>query len=113
MRTLCALISAFAAVGVVLSTPAPAASILIPITETSVGGGLETLFVGFAGATIGGTTDNWTITLPGLSLFFVIPPTVWVEAPGDPGFNVLSVIGTNVLGLVSEANFVVNPNTNT
>jgi len=111
MRTLCALISAFAAVGVVLSTPAPAALIGIPITETSVGGGLETLFVGFAGATIGGTTDNWTITLPGLSLAHT--PTVWVEAPGDPGFNVLSVIGTNVLGLVSEANFVVDPFNNT
>jgi len=94
-------ISAFAAVGVVLSTPAPAAQIGVPITETSVGGGPETLTVGFAGAIIGGTTDNWTITLPGITLSSTNPSNVWVEGAGDPGVNILSIAGT-VLTLVSE-----------
>jgi len=85
MKKSCGLISAFAAVGVVLSTPAPAAQIGVPITETSVGGGPETLTVGFAGAIIGGTTDNWTITLPGITLSSTNPSNVWVEGAGDPG----------------------------
>ena len=103
MKKLCALMSAFAAAAAVLSTPAPAAEIPVPITETIVGGGPETLSVGFAGAVIGGTTDNWTITLPGISFaalgFF---PFVWVERPGDTGFNVLSISSGDVLGLSSE-----------
>jgi hypothetical protein len=102
MKKLCALISAFAAVGVVLSTPAPAAEIGVPITETSVGGGPETLSVGFAGAIIGGTTDNWTITLPGITLSSTNPSNVWVEGTGDPGVNILSIAAGNVLTLVSE-----------
>jgi hypothetical protein len=102
MKKLCALISAFAAVGVVLSTPAPAAQIAVPITETSVGGGPETLSVGFTGAVIGGTTDNWTITLPGITLSSTNPSNVWVEGVGDPGVNILSIAAGNVLDLVSE-----------
>lgn len=103
--SLCALISAFAAVGVVLSTPAPAAEIGVGITETSVGGGPEKLSVtGFPGATIGGTTDDWTITFPGLSLSTTGSlPMAWVEPLGDPGFNDLTVVAPSELLLTSEA----------
>ena len=90
----------------VLSTPAPAADIGVPITETSVAGGPETLSVGFAGAVIGGTTDNWTITLPGITLSSNDLPQVWVEKPGDPGVNVLRIVAASILGLTSE---VANP----
>ena len=106
MPRLYALISALAAIGVALSTPAPAAQIGVPITETSVGGGPETLTVGFAGSVIGGTTDNWTITLPGITLSSADLPQVWLEKAGDPGVNVLRIVGASILGLTSE---VANP----
>jgi hypothetical protein len=109
MKKLFALVSALAAVGVVLSTPVPAAQIAVPITETSVGGGPETISVGFAGATIGGVTDNWTITLPGITLSGADLPQVWVEAPGDPGFNDLSIVSSNTLRLVSEGPLGTTP----
>jgi hypothetical protein len=103
MKKLCALMSAFASVAAVLATPAGAADIGVGITETSVGGGPETLSVsGVAGATIAGTTDNWTITLPGVALSSEDLPQVWVEKAGDPGFNVLSIAGSDVLHLLSE-----------
>jgi hypothetical protein len=101
-KTMVAVISAFAALAVVQSTPARAAEIGIPITETSVGGGPETLSVGFAGAVIGGTTNNWTITLPGIN-FTGFLPMAWVEKTGDTGFNDLTVVGPSELLLTSEA----------
>jgi hypothetical protein len=98
---------AIAPIAFVLPSPARAADIAVPITETSVDGGPETLSVGFVGAVIGGTTDNWTITLPGITL---IPdsrfPETWVEAAGDLGFNILTAIGPSELRLTSEAAFV-------
>jgi hypothetical protein len=103
MKKLYALMSAVATLGVVLSTPAVATDIALPITETEIGGGPETLSVGFAGAIIGGTTDNWTITLPGFALSNFFGSVAWAEKPGDSGFNVLSVIGSDELGLVSES----------
>ena len=101
-KTMVAVISAFAALAVVQSTPARAAQIGVPITETSVGGGPETLSVGFAGAVIGGTTNNWTISLPGVTIQSSNPSNVWVEAPGDPGVNILSIAPGNILTLLSE-----------
>jgi hypothetical protein len=98
VKKLYALMSALAAFGVVLSTPAAAN---IVFTETEVGSGPETLTVsGITGATIGGTTDNWTITLPGVT--FSDLPQIWVEKPGDRGFNVLSVFSRTTLSLTSE-----------
>ena len=53
---------------------------------------------------IGGTTDDRTITLPGVTLIQGFSPQVWVEAPGDPGFNNLFInLTTQVLTLTSEA----------
>jgi hypothetical protein len=101
-KTMVAVISAFAALAVVQSTPARAAQIGVPITETSVGGGPETLSVGFAGAVIGGIINNWTISLPGITLSSSNPSNVWVEAPGDPGVNILSIAPGNILTLLSE-----------
>jgi hypothetical protein len=109
MKKLFALVSALAAVGVVLSTPVHAAQIGINFTETSVGGGPETLSSSFAGTVIGGVTDNWTITLPGITLSGVDLPQVWVEAPGDPGFNDLSIVSSNTLRLMSEAPLGTTP----
>jgi hypothetical protein len=93
----------FAAIGVVLFTPAHAADIGISFNEISVGGGPETLTVtGFAGAVISGTTNNWTITLPGITLSSADLPQDWVEKAGDTGFNVLSIAASNQIQLQSE-----------
>jgi hypothetical protein len=114
MKKLFALMSAFAAAVAVLPTPALAAQIGVAITETSVGGGPETLSVGFAGAVIGGTTDNWTIFLPGVTLLSSNPSNVWVEGPGEPGlFNILSITPGNILTLVSGVNSPVLTRSNT
>jgi hypothetical protein len=104
MKKLCAFMSAFAAAAAVLSTPALADQIGVPITET-VTGGVETLSVGIAGAVIGGTTDNWTINMSGTGVILSTAdlPQVWVEPAGSSGFNVLSDLGNDVLGLQSEA----------
>ena len=108
MKRLLSSCLAIAAMAFALPMAARAAQIGVPITETSVGSGPETLSVGFAGAVIGGTTDNWTITLPGITLSSNDLPQVWVEPAGDPLFNVLSIQGSNVLHLLSES-----PNTGT
>jgi len=107
LRTTCAL-AALAAFPLVLSTAVRAAQIGIAITETAVGG-TETLSVSLAGAIIGGTTDNWTITLPGITLSNSDLPQVWVERAGDPGFNVLRNLGGNVLGFTSETAITATP----
>jgi hypothetical protein len=99
---------AVAAASLMVGTATTRAS--IAITEISKGG-VETLSVDFPGAIIGGTTDDWTITLPGV--FFPLAdtadfPQVWAEATGDSGFNVLTLISDGsrssgaVLGLISE-----------
>jgi hypothetical protein len=102
-------VAAVASFGIVWSTPAPAAQIGIGFNEIT-GSGPDTLSVfNFPTAIIGGTTDNWTITLPGITLSSLDLPQVWIEKPGDTGFNVLSIIGPNELSLVSET---TNPGTN-
>lgn len=97
-----AALAAFAAIAFVPPTAARAALIGVSFTETRTGG-TETLSVsGYPGATIAGATDNWTITLPGITLSGFDFPQVWVEAAGDPGFNVLSYGGSDVIDLRSE-----------
>jgi hypothetical protein len=99
----CAALTAFAAITLFLPTAARADQIAVPLTETSVNGGPETLSVtGFPGASITGTTDNWLITFPGITFNAGSLPITWVEAPGDTGFNVLRISSGNVLQLSSE-----------
>ena len=113
MKKLFALVSALAAIGVVIFMPVHAAQIAVNLVETSVNGGPETLSVTGgplpAPAIIGGTTDNWTITFPGLNTTPAVQvgnlPMSWVEPAGSPGFNDLSPVPgtTNEVNLVSEA----------
>jgi hypothetical protein len=103
MRNIVLLASAAACALLIGTATTIAANINIPITETEPsGGGAETLTVGFAGATIAGVTDAWKITLPGITLSSLHLPQVWVEKPGDSGFNVLSIGTPDTLGFGSE-----------
>jgi hypothetical protein len=91
--------------GIALSTSAFANTIDVGFVET-VGAGPDTLSVtGFSGAIIGGHTDNWTITMPGI-MFDPGLQLAWVEPGGNlNGVNVLSAIGGDELRLISEAPF--------
>ena len=103
MRNIVLLASAVACALLIGTATTIAADIQIPITETEpFGGGAETLTVGFAGATIAGVTDAWKITLPGITLSSLHLPQVWVEKPGDSGFNLLSIGTPDTLGFGSE-----------
>ena len=103
MRNIVLLASAAACALLIGTATTIAADIQIPITETEpFGGGAETLTVGFAGATIAGVTDAWKITLPGITLSSLHLPQVWVEKPGDSGFNLLSIGTPDTLGFGSE-----------
>jgi hypothetical protein len=111
--TTCAALAAFAAIALVLPTAARAADIGVTFTETRVGTGPETLSVTGTPATIAGTTDNWTITLPAINTAAAVAagnlPMSWVEANGDPGLNILnSVPGVaDEITLMSESTATV------
>jgi hypothetical protein len=109
MKRLCTALAAVAAIAFVLPS-ARAAQIGVNFTETSVNGGPETLSSSLAGTVISGTTDNWNITLNnGITLSTADLPQVWVEKPGDTGFNDLTIVSSNVLHLASEAPLIGTP----
>ncbi len=97
----------------VLSTVqmAHADNIGISFTEYIDGGGagVDTLTVNFNGnlldsSAITGTSDNWTVDLSSLGITTNSNdlPQTWMEAPGESGYNVLSIVDDHTLQLQSE-----------
>lgn len=82
-----------------------AAEVGLNFTETENAAGLETLTVGYAGATISGVADDWLVTLPGLT-HNGRTVLVWAERPGETGYNVLSFLEGRTWRFKSETAFV-------